>query len=91
LGLEDRIANEGAPRVGAALAVTLLVLVQLNFFVGHVGKQIGAAVYLPLSLGLLLFIIAAFYLPQLLRLKVAGIELEKSSTEAVTQPLGIGK
>jgi tetratricopeptide (TPR) repeat protein len=85
-----RVANEWAPRIVAALAVLLLLLVQLNFFVGHVGKTMSATVFLPLSLGLLVFIIAAFYLPQLLRLKVAGIELEKTSTDQITQPVTLG-
>jgi hypothetical protein len=54
----------GLAAVAARIALILLVLVQLNFFVGHVGVQLEALVYFPLTLGLLLFIIAAFYLPQ---------------------------
>ena len=43
-----------------------------------------------LALGSLVFMIAGLYLPQLLKLKVGGIQLEKSSAESVTTPVTIG-
>ena len=47
----QRVANEWAPIAVAALAVLLLALVQVNFYVGHLGKQIAAPVYFPLQSG----------------------------------------
>jgi hypothetical protein len=47
--------------------------------------------YSLLTFGSLLFMVAGLYLPQLLKLKVGGIELEKSSLDQSTPagPIGI--
>jgi hypothetical protein len=49
--------------------------------------------YALLTFGSLIFMVAGLYLPQILKLKVAGIELEKSSVNQITisGTLGISK
>ncbi len=56
-------------------------------------KDLEAKYYVLLSFGSLVFAIAGLYLPQLLKLKVAGIELEKSAVDQIATPgaLGISK
>jgi len=50
----------------------------------------GAGYYALLSFGSLIFMIAGLYLPQILKLKVAGIELEKSSVDQITTAGSLG-
>lgn len=54
---------------------------------------VGVGSYALLSFGSLMFMVAGLYLPQILKLKVAGIELEKSTIDqiATTGSLGIRK
>ena len=52
--------------------------------------MIGEGMYALLSFGSLLFLIAGFYLPQILKLKVAGIELEKSVVDQIAAPTALG-
>jgi len=51
----------------------------------------GAAQFSGLAFGSLVFMVIALYLPQILKLKVAGIELEKSSVDQIqtSRTLGI--
>ncbi len=60
---------------------------------GDSGKSINAAAYISLTFGTLVFMVVGFYLPQILKLKIAGIELEKSPVTQVTttRSLGISK
>jgi hypothetical protein len=47
--------------------------------------------YATLSFGLLVFVVAALYLPQILKLEVGAVKLEKSLTEAVPKaPVVLG-
>jgi hypothetical protein len=49
-------------------------------------------VYSSLTFTSLLFMVAAVYLPQLLKLKLPGIELEKASVDQVSAPsIGISR
>lgn len=56
-------------------------------------RTINAAQYILLTFGSLTFMVVSLYLPQLLKLKIAGIELEKSTIDQikVTGTLGISK
>jgi tetratricopeptide (TPR) repeat protein len=56
-------------------------------------SPIGCNVYVVLTFGALLFMIAGLYLPKVLKLKVPGIELEKETVERVSAPsaLDIGR
>jgi tetratricopeptide (TPR) repeat protein len=73
------------------LAAAIFVLTQLSFFVWRL-PDLPARYYLSLTFGSLLFVMAGVSLPSLLRLKVAGVELEKKSVvEQIGSsiPLGI--
>ena len=77
------------------LSVFLFLITQLVFIkwptVG--GPMVKDAVgYTSLTLASLLFMVAAVYLPQLLKLKLPGIELEKASVGQVSAPsIGISR
>jgi len=76
------IERFGAPVV-ALVAVVALVLVQLSLFISWPAlrrerESLTFASYGALTFGLLALLMAAFYLPSILKLKVAGVELEKS-------------
>ena len=47
------------------------------------GGALSAGYYALLTFGSLIFMVAGLYLPQILKLKVAGIELEKSSVDQI--------
>lgn len=47
-------------------------------------QHLAASAYVPLTFGSLILMVASCYLPQLLKLKVAGIELEKSPVDQIT-------
>jgi hypothetical protein len=53
-------------------------------------ERIEMGYYALLTFGALIFIIASAFLPQLTRLKLAGLELEKSTTERVETVRSIG-
>ena len=53
-------------------------------------SALDAKVYVILTFGALLFMIAGLYLPNVLKLKVPGIELEKASVERVSAPSALG-
>jgi tetratricopeptide (TPR) repeat protein len=57
---------------------------------GYRLERIQIGYYALLAFGALLFIIASAFLPQLTRLKVAGLELEKSTVERVETVRSIG-
>jgi tetratricopeptide (TPR) repeat protein len=64
-------------------ALALLIIVQVTFLTGN--RTIDAA-YSAMTLGLLAFLIAGFYLPQILKFQVAGVVLEKQVVEQPTLP-----
>ncbi len=71
-----------APFAVVTIAVVLLAVVQVFFFTKtsfSEGKDTAA--YTTLTLALLMLIVAGFYLPQVLKLKLGGIQLEKASSQ----------
>jgi hypothetical protein len=46
--------------------------------------------YALLTFGSLIFMVAGLYLPQILKLKVGGIELEKKPVEQITTSVSLG-
>jgi hypothetical protein len=56
-------------------------------------KIINKEVYIGITFGSMVFMIAGLYLPQILKLKVGAFSIEKSSVDQVTTPgtLGIEK
>ena len=75
------------------MSLGVFSLSQANFFIGTPGKPIEIGYYVLLTFGSLMFILAGLSLTQLLKLKVAGIELEKSAVEqiATRRSFGISK
>jgi tetratricopeptide (TPR) repeat protein len=86
----QKVAERWAPLFVAAMAFAILVLVQLSFFARRPAIGLKEEYYVLLTFGSLIFVAAAFYLPQVLKLKVAGVELEKSPVEKVTVPTTLG-
>jgi tetratricopeptide (TPR) repeat protein len=86
----QRVAERWAPLFVAALALAILLLIQSSFFAQRPAVRLKEEYYVLLTFGSLMFVAAAFYLPQVLKLKVAGVELEKSAVEKVTVPTTIG-
>lgn len=93
-----RVATRLLEEVGAPLiamtSLLLLLLVQSSFFFGwpYSGRSdrgLEVGYYVMLTFGLLIFLIAACYLPHVLRLKVAGVELEKEARAPTTEPLSL--
>ena len=72
------------------LSLVVFILSQSNFFFSIPGKQIDTGYYVLLTFGSLMFILAGLSLTQLLKLKVAGIELEKSAVDQITTSGGLG-
>jgi tetratricopeptide (TPR) repeat protein len=88
-GVDRRLLEELAPLVVVSLTLCALLALQLIFFTGWPVRPTPAE-WLVGTLGLLLFVFAGLSLPQLLKLKVGGIELERSAVEpGVPTSLGI--
>jgi len=86
------LAERRAPQVFVPLSLAMLALIQTSYFFGWPADSISDANYVLLTFGLLMFVAAGFYLPQLLKLKVGAVELEKKgSFEQLTtlMPLNI--
>src|SRR5262249_31946305 len=92
---ESLFAKLGALLLFCA-AAAVFVFVQLDFFFPRYGllgptKHIDEPLtYGTLTFGALVFMIAALYLPNMLKFKVAGIELEKTATNQVSSPSSLG-
>lgn len=71
------------------LSFTIFGLSQYGFWM----DRLDAMQHTLLTFGSLTFMVISRYLPQLLKLKIAGIELEKSAVDQikVTGSLGISK
>lgn len=70
------------------LAVVLLLLVQFSYYWERFPPEasLAAASYITLTFGLLAFLIAAVSLPDLLKLRLGGIALEKTAAEQAELP-----
>jgi hypothetical protein len=71
------------------LSVIVFGLSQYSFFCASF-KIISQGYYVLLTFGSLLFGVASLYLPQILKLKVGVLVLEKSSVEQITTPSSLG-
>jgi tetratricopeptide (TPR) repeat protein len=89
----DRISHIVGPVLVGSLALVVFILAQLSFFIGKPLSNFPPAYHAALTFGSLIFVIASLYLPSLLRLKLAGIELEKKPVEQIgtSTPLGISR
>jgi tetratricopeptide (TPR) repeat protein len=69
------------------VASTFVFLVaQHDFLFREAAVRPDAKVYIALTFGALVFMVAGLYLPKVLKLKVPGIELEKTSIDRVAAP-----
>ncbi|MEQ8203118.1 MAG: tetratricopeptide repeat protein, partial [Smithellaceae bacterium] len=86
-------ADQVAPWVIAGLSLVSFTFTQFRFFFFDTKTSVpinDAGVYALLTFGSLIFMVAGFYLPQLLKLKVGGIEIEKTPVEQVSTSMSLG-
>jgi tetratricopeptide (TPR) repeat protein len=90
----QRLADRLGPLLIMILSLTVFVFTQTSFFIQEpIGSLKEPGYYALLTFGALIFMVAGLYLPQTLKLKVAGIQLEKSAVEQIStsSTLGISK
>jgi len=88
----QRFAERYGPIMVVIMAIVVYAIAQFSFFYpSSVLPSIPAGSYVLLTFTSLAFVVTGLYLPQLLKLKVAGFELEKSTTDLIstTVPLNI--
>jgi tetratricopeptide (TPR) repeat protein len=71
-------------------AFVVLLLAQIGFWTDILPSRFQVNSYIVVTFGSLLFVVAGLSLPQLLKLKVAGIELEKSAIDQLARPATLG-
>ena len=89
---QRRMLETVAPVVLGIVCLVLLVLLHLGYFVGPVRHALPATFqakltptsYTLLLFGLLILLVAVISLPQLLKLKLGGVSLEKAPLEHAT-------
>ena len=91
-----RATEKFGPGIIFFLSLFVFVCIQVLFFKSYFLSQkvmIDFTAYSLFTFGSIVFMIAALYLPNVLKLKVAGIELEKSSIDliSVSGDLGISR
>lgn len=84
-GLIERVG----PWVIAILSFLVFFVSQLCFFFNK-PESIGPDFYALLTFGSLIFMVAGLYLPHILKLRIGGVELEKSPVEQIMIPSSIG-
>ena len=82
----NHIRDVVAPWAIFLLSTVVFLAIQAGFYFKF-PAEIDVKLYVPMTFGLLIFMVAGIYLPQVLRLKVGSIELEKSSIDQV-RPTG---
>jgi tetratricopeptide (TPR) repeat protein len=78
----ERLMEKIGP--AAIFLASTFVFAYTQFAFLHSGKISDPVLYSSLTFGSLVLMIAGLYLPRLLKLKVAGIELEKSTVDQIT-------
>jgi hypothetical protein len=86
----EHMAERVAPYLVGVGALLMFVLAQTSLLLEGPITKIDVAAYSTLSFGALLFVAAGLFLPRVLKLKVGGLELEKSVVEQVTVSTGLG-
>lgn len=84
-----RLLEKVGPMLIIGIAFSVFLFSSLAFFL-HKLCNITEGYYALLSFGSLLFMVAGLYLPQILKLKVGAIEMEKSPVSQVTTPVSLG-
>jgi tetratricopeptide (TPR) repeat protein len=87
----ERLLGQWVPITLIAATLMILVFLQVGFHVGWIRTALGGVQYALLTMGLLAFVLALLSLPQLLKLKLGGIELERAVTDPATSgPISLG-
>jgi hypothetical protein len=92
--LFPQLADRLGPLLIVLLSLTVFFFTQTSFFFHEPIRSLKEpGYYALLSFGALIFMVAGLYLPQILKLRVAGIQLEKSAVKQITtsSTLGISK
>jgi tetratricopeptide (TPR) repeat protein len=86
----ESLSEVYGPLAVCAAASSVFILAQKEF-IDH-GKDAfgGPGYYVLATFGALIFMIAGLYLPQILKLKVGSIELEKGSVDQISKPTSLG-
>jgi tetratricopeptide (TPR) repeat protein len=98
---QQALRSAGPPTI-FAISLILFIITQYLFFTGKAVfwdeaakglRSMGESYHALLTFGSLIFMIAGLSLPQLLKIKIAGVELEKSAVEQAQSwsNLGISK
>jgi hypothetical protein len=88
----DTIEQRIGPALVAGLALVVFAITQASFYDRHLAPihHLTSATYVTLTFSSLLFVIAGVALPQLSKLSVAGMSLEKASATQATAPTSFG-
>jgi len=86
------IPERVAPWLVLGPALFVLIFTQLTFFFGtpRLQKPIDSAGYIALTFGALVFVVVGLFLPEIQKLKGAGIELEKSTVTQISTSASLG-
>ncbi len=88
--IEKILENYSVPvmeKIGQCIlfVISLIILIGSQYlFIRGKPRSIKESPYIILTFGSLLFIVASIYLPNVLKLKVAGLELEKNTINQIT-------
>lgn len=87
----DWVTRKGAPLLIVFSALVILAEAQMAHYQIVKGlEKIQVGEYSALTFGALMFIVIGLFLPQIQKLKGAGIELEKSPVNQITTSAGLG-
>jgi hypothetical protein len=91
----ERRRRSLGPMLVVSASLIVFAIAQVGFFLHlhHGWLRLGGTNYVALTFGSLLFVVAGLSLPELLRLKVGGFELEKETVVEVSEikPLAIAE
>lgn len=82
-------AERSAPWLVLGPSLFVLCITQLTFIFG-VPKPIDVTAYIALTFGSLIFVVVGLFLPEIQKLKGAGIELEKGAVTQISTSGSIG-
>jgi hypothetical protein len=86
--LPRRAIEEWSPVLVAGIALIIFCVVQISFILG--AKRINGTNYALLTFGLLMFVVAGIYSPEISKLKVGTAELQKAVREQAPEPITLG-
>jgi tetratricopeptide (TPR) repeat protein len=85
----DRTLEKVGPMLIIGIAFSVFLFSSLAFFFQKFCK-ISEGYHALFSFGSILFMVAGLYLPQILKLKIGAIEMEKSPVSQITTPISLG-